>query len=77
MKNKMWLWLGGIIFLLAFFTSLRIIALYYYHLKQAQGNYDLALILMDKAHTFNLTSYITGGLHFSVVIVLIMIILDR
>lgn len=76
-KNKLWLLLGSIIFGLAFFTSLRIIAIYYYHLHSAKGNYTLTMNLMDKAGTLDLGSYISGGLHFSVVIVIIMIILDR
>ncbi len=77
MKNKSWSFLILTIFGLVFFTSLRIIAIYHYHLKMAQGNQTLAMNLMDKAHVFNLSSYITGGLHFSILIIVIMIILDK
>ena len=67
----------GAIFTLTFFSSLRIIVVYYYHLQQAKGDYTLEMALIDKANIFNLTSYLNGGLHFSIVIILLMIILDR
>jgi len=51
------------IFIAAFFTFVRIMAIYYYHIQQAEGDYDLAMTLMDKAHIFNLPWYITGWLH--------------
>ena len=67
----------GAVFILTFFSSIRIIAIYYYHLQAAKGNQTLAMTLMDKASSFNLISYLTGGLHFSVVIIMLMIILDK
>lgn len=77
MKTKPWHLLILTLFALAFFSSIRIIAIYYYHVQMAHGNQTLAMTIMDKASVFNLTSYITGGLHFSVVIVMLMIILEK
>ena len=67
----------GAVFMLTFFSSLRIVALYYYHLQQVKGDYTLGMVLMDKADVFNLTSYLSGGLHFSIVIIMLMIILNK
>jgi hypothetical protein len=77
MRNKLYKWLLGILFLLAFFTSLRIIALYWYHFNLSHGDYDLTMALMDKASVFNITSYITGILHGWVVGVILLIILNK
>jgi len=75
--GKILLFIGSAVFLLTFFSCLRIIVLYWYHLQQAQGSYPLAMALMDKAHEFSLTSYLSGGLHFLVVGIIIMIILNK
>lgn len=75
--GKIGRFLLGSIFVLAFFSSIRIMALYYYHLQQAKGDYTIGMVLMDKASVFNLTSYLSGGLHFSIVIIMVMIILDK
>jgi hypothetical protein len=77
MKNRGWMFILGIVSALSIFSSIRIMALYYYHLQQVRGDYTLAMIMMDKANVFNLTSYITGGLHFSIFIVLLMIMLEK
>ena len=75
--NKIWLWFIGLVVTLIFFSSLRIVSLYYYHVQMAKGNHTLGMVLMDKANVFDLCSYLTGGLHFSVIIVLVMIILNK
>ena len=67
----------GAVFILAFFSSIRIIALYYYHLQMVKGSHTLGMILIDKAGIFNLMSYLTGILHGWVVLIMIWIILGK
>lgn len=71
-----WLILGTL-FILTFFSSIRIMAIYYYHMQATKGNLDLAMVIMDKAHEFNLTSYVTGWLHGWVVLIMTLIVIDR
>ena len=75
--NKVFLWIFFSISVLTFFTSIRIIALYYYYLQASKGNQTLAMTIMDKLHPINFTSYVMGGLHFLLIGVIIMIILER
>ena len=67
----------GTVFILTFFTSIRIIALYYYHLQQAKGDYTLGMILIDKANIFNFTSFTIGWLWGWVIGIMILIVVDR
>ena len=80
MKNKLWRigrLLYASIFILALFTLIRLITLSYYHLCQANGDYTIAMMLLDKVDRFNLTSYIMGWLHCAVVGVMLKIILEK
>ena len=65
------------IFILALFTLIRLLALSYYHLCQSNGNYTLAMMMLDKVDRFNLTSYITGVLHGWVVWIMLKIAFDK
>ncbi len=69
--------LYAFIFLLALFTLIRLLVLYYYHLCQTNGNYTIAMMLLDKVDKFNLFSYIQGWLHCGVVGVMLKILLDK
>ncbi len=80
MKNKLWRIgkaLYVFIFILALFTLIRIVAIAFYQIKQADGNYTLAMMLMDRGHQFNLTSYVKGWLHGWVVWVMLKIMFDK
>lgn len=48
-----------------------------YYLNQAQGNYTNAMMLMDKIHPFNPTSYINGWLHCLIIVIMFKIITDK
>ena len=75
--NKIIRLLFATVFVLTFFSCLRILAIYYYHLQAAKGNQTLAMILMDKVDAFNFTTYATGWLHGWVLAIMILICLDR
>ena len=80
MKNKLWRigrLLYAFIFMMALFTLLRILAQCFYAAKMNNGDYTIGMMLMDKAHKFNLTSYISGWLHCGVVGMMLKIILDK
>jgi len=80
MKNK-WLRIGRLLycfmFIMALFTLIRIICLAHYHAGQNSGNYTIAMVIMDKAHAFQITSYVLGWLHCGVASVMLKIILDK
>jgi len=67
----------SMVFILTFFTCIRLIVKYYYYLQNTQGNYNLTMLLIDKAHMINLPSYVTGWLHGCVVLIMIAIILNK
>ena len=69
--------LYSFIFILALFTVLRLVVLSYYHLRQSNGDYTVAMMLLDKVDRFNLTSYVTGVLHGWVVWIMLKIVLDK
>ncbi len=75
--SKIGLLFYGTIFILAFFSSLRIVAIYYYHLQMANGNQTLAMTLMDKASVVNLPMYVSGWLHGWVIGIMILIVLNK
>ena len=77
MKNKAWWIIGGIVFVLAFFSSIRILVIYAEYLRAFNGNFNLAMVMMAKDNVFHLTTYITGGLHFSVAIIMLLLMLDK
>jgi len=80
MRNKLWRifrLLYAFIFILALFTLVRLVVLSYYHLCQANGDYTVAMMLLDKVDKFNLFSYVQGWLHCAVIGVMLKIIFDR
>ena len=80
MKNKL-LRIGRLlyafIFIIALFTLIQIIAKYYYQLQMNQEDYTLAMAILDKAHIFQLKSYIYGWLHCAVIGIMFKIIFDK
>lgn len=67
----------GTIFMLAFLSAIRIIAIYHYHLQAAKGSQTLAMTLIDKASAFDIPSLVTGGLWGCVLTIMVLIILNK
>ena len=67
----------GTVFILAFLSSIRIIAIYYYHLQVAKGSQTLAMTLIDKASAYDMPSLITGGLWGCVLTIMVGICLNK
>jgi hypothetical protein len=80
MKNKLWR-IGQLlyvfIFIMALFTLIRIICLANYHAGVSGGNYTLAMMMMDKAHEFQVMSYTLGWLHCGIASVMLKIVLEK
>ena len=67
----------GTVFILAFFSCIRIIMIYYYHLQAAKGSQTLAMTLIDKVSAYDIPSLITGGLWGCVFTIMVGIILNK
>lgn len=80
MKNKLWRILRlcyASIFIIALFSLIKILVLWGYHLQQSNGDYTLVMEIMDKAHEFQIGSYITGFVHCGVVCVMLKIVFEK